>query len=99
MDYRLRETTRDPAFLFSPSSETSSNMETLISVVTRKLVQSTQCSQKLVPSFAVVQERAIFQERLSGPVNGRYHPLHLRKYRNQRVPLANSRIIKYVRIN
>ena len=60
MDYRLRETTRDPAFLLSPSSETSSNMETLISVVTRKLVQSTQCSQKLVPSFAVVQERAIF---------------------------------------
>lgn len=99
-------------------------METLISVVTRKLMQSTQGSQKLVPSFAVVQERErLFQERLNG-INGRYHPLHLRKcapekmpnvhspvmktkrnktkeisYRNQRVPLANSWIIKYVRIN
>ena len=99
-------------------------METLISVVTRKLMQSTQGSQKLVPSFALVQERErLFQERLNG-VNGRYHPLHLRKcapekmpnvhspvmktkrnktkeisYRNQRVRLANSWIIKYVRIN
>ena len=116
------QTTRDPTFLFSPSSETSSNMETLISVVTRKLMQSTQCSQKLVPSFAVVQERAIFPR--TSQWGGRYHPLHLRKcapekmpnvhspvmktkrkktkeisYRNQRVPLANSWIIKYVRIN